>query len=94
LVKISHGVAIGRQSLIISNAYIAGRAKVGDCVYIGPQSTIGHVKIGDGAFITMGSVVVSNVKKGEKVSGNFAIEHSRNMQIIKNNMSNLKNGKS
>lgn len=94
LVKISHGVKIGRKSLVVSNTYLAGMAQVGEEVYLGPQSTIGHVKIGDKAFVTMGSVVINNVGKGKRVSGNFALDHNMTMDILRNNMTqSIKKGK-
>ncbi len=87
LVKISHGVIIESGCIIVSNTYLAGLAKIGKNVFIGPNSTISHVKIGDNAFITMGSVVINNVKANKTVSGNFALEHATNLEILKNNIS-------
>ena len=35
------------------------------------------VHIGDGARVSLGSVVVEDVKAGQTVSGHFAIDHLR-----------------
>ena len=56
---------------------VSGSVEVGDNVWIGPGViTTNGIRIGDGANITIGSVVIKDVDPKEKVAGNFAIPHS------------------
>jgi UDP-3-O-[3-hydroxymyristoyl] glucosamine N-acyltransferase len=57
---------------------VLGSARIGDDVWIGPNATISNqVQIGDGAAVSLGSVVVRDVRSGQRVSGNFAVDHRR-----------------
>lgn len=76
LVHIGHCAQIGARCLIPACAMIAGSTIIGDDVWIGPNASISSsLKIGNGAFVTLGSVVVSDVEENARVSGNFAIDH-------------------
>lgn len=78
LVHIAHGVHIGKRALIAAGAVIGGSAILGDNVWIGPNATVSsEVKIGDQARVSLGAVVVGNVRSGKTVSGNFAFEHDK-----------------
>ena len=80
LVHVAHGVQIGRGSKIAGHAVISGNVKIGQNTWIGPGAVISNgIKIGDEAFVALGSVVISNLDKGTKVSGNFAIDHEKNL---------------
>lgn len=80
-VTVGHGAIIGARTLVAGNAQIAGYVTVGDDVWIGPSATISHgLNIGSNAEVKLGSVVVKNVKVGEVVSGNFAMNHSRSLK--------------
>ncbi|MGC9219274.1 MAG: UDP-3-O-(3-hydroxymyristoyl)glucosamine N-acyltransferase [Athalassotoga sp.] len=73
---ISHNCKVGRGTLIASGATLSGSVSVGKNCWIGPNASIVNgLKVEDEAWITIGSVVVENVKKGQKVTGNFAIDH-------------------
>ena len=73
LVHIAHGVAIGKNSLIIANAMIAGSSIIGENVWVAPSSSIiNKVTIGDNAVIGLGAVVVKNVSEMDVVVGNPA----------------------
>jgi UDP-3-O-[3-hydroxymyristoyl] glucosamine N-acyltransferase len=49
---------------------------VGDDVWIGPAATVSsRVRVGDGARVSIGAVVVRDVGAGASVSGNFAMPH-------------------
>ena len=70
LVHISHGVQIGKNSLIIANAMIAGSCEIGENVWISPSSSlIQKVKIGDNALVGVGSVVLKDVAESTIVAG-------------------------
>lgn len=78
LVHIAHNARVGARCLIAGGATIAGSARVGDDVWIGPTACISsEVHVGDGAHVSIGAVVVRDVRPGMQVTGNFAIEHER-----------------
>jgi UDP-3-O-[3-hydroxymyristoyl] glucosamine N-acyltransferase len=83
-VHIAHCARVGRRSLLAAGAIVLGSTVVGDDVWIGPGAIISNeLDIGDAAFITLGAVVTKNIARGEKVSGNFAIPHSRFLEHLR-----------
>lgn len=79
---INSSTKIGNNVNICQNATIGSlnhhAAEIGDEVYIGPSVCIvEHVKIGRGATIGAGAVVVKDVEAGTTVAGNPAHEISR-----------------
>lgn len=84
LVHIAHNVRIGSRCEVGAGATIAGSAIIGNDVWIGPNASVSSgIRIGNGAFITLGAVVTKDVPDGQKVSGNFATEHSRFISFMK-----------
>jgi len=82
-VHIAHNCLIKDSSLIASNSITSGSCEVGRNVWIGPNSVIANrVTIQDNVYVAMGSVVIRNVKKGQKVSGNFAIDHEKHLKHV------------
>lgn len=80
LVHVAHGVQIGRGSKVAAHAVIAGNVKIGQNTWIGPGAVISNgIEIGDESFVALGSVVISDLGKGRKVSGNFAVDHDKNL---------------
>lgn len=78
LVHVAHNVRIGNRCLIVALVFIAGSVTIGDDVWIGPcASIIPGINIGDGAFISVGAVVTKDVAPGQRVTGNFAIDHEK-----------------
>ncbi len=78
LVNVSHNVRIGKRCLIAANTAISGSTVVGDDVWIGAGAVLADgIEIGTGSRISIGSVVVTNVPAGARVTGNFAIPHER-----------------
>lgn len=71
---VSHGCRVGSFVNICPGAVIAGEATIGDDVFIGANATIIHggIKIGDGAVIGAGAVVLSDVPAGMTYAGNPA----------------------
>ena len=89
LIHYAHGVQSGKRCLIAANAMVAGNVTLGDDVWVGPSASISNrLKIGNNAFITMGSVVVRDMKAGEKVTGNFAVPHEKFIKMLKNGLKN------
>jgi len=75
LVHIAHNVRIGKNCHIVALTCIGGSVTVEDNVYIGIGPSIrNQIKIGEGATIGMGAVVVKDVKSGVTVIGNPARE--------------------
>ena len=84
LVHVAHGVSIGKRCLLAACAMVAGSATIGDDVWIGPSASISpEIKIGGGASITIGSVVTKDVAPGQRVTGNFAIDHDKFIAFLK-----------
>lgn len=77
LVHIAHGVKVGKNSLVIANAMVAGSVEIGENSWIAPSSSVlNQKKIGNDATIGLAAVVVKNVENGETVIGNPAEEIS------------------
>jgi UDP-3-O-[3-hydroxymyristoyl] glucosamine N-acyltransferase LpxD len=78
MVHVAHDVKIGRRVRVGALAMLGGRLVVEDDAYIAPAAIISNgLRIGQGAQVTIGAVVTKDVPPGMKVSGNFAVEHSR-----------------
>ena len=70
-----HDSKVGKFSCIMSGVNVTGGTQIGEEVFIGSNAVFSpHCKIGDGAFVGMGSVVLKKVGAGKKVFGNPAIE--------------------
>ncbi|PWN61853.1 DapH/DapD/GlmU-related protein [Chryseobacterium viscerum] len=77
LVHIAHGVQIGKNSLVIANAMVAGSVVIGENTWIAPSSSIiNQKKIGNNVTIGLSAVVVKNVEDGQTVIGSPAEEIS------------------
>jgi len=86
-VNIGHGSSIGNNCMIAGSTQIAGNVIIGDDVWIGPSVTIADgLTIGEKSKVLIGSVVVSNIPANVSVSGNFALDHNRQLK----NMSRIK----
>ncbi len=84
LVHIGHNVRIGKRCMIGALATVSGSTSIGDDVWIGPSASISsEIRVGDGAFVTIGSVVTKDVASGQRVTGNFAIDHEKFIAFIK-----------
>ena len=70
---VGHVRVIGDFTTITGNCSVNGHVVLGNRVFVASNASIApSKKIGDDAYIGMGSVVVSNVKSGYKVMGNPA----------------------
>lgn len=75
---VSHNCEIGNNSMVLSYAQVCGSTKIGNNVRINPHGIVSNgLHIEDDVTVSLGAVVVNSVKKGLKVSGNFAIEHNK-----------------
>ncbi len=81
-VVVGHGVKIGRGTMVAGNAQIAGNVAIGEGAWIGPSATIADgITIDDYAQVKIGSVVIEDVEHDQQVSGNFAVDHKRQLRI-------------
>lgn len=84
LVYIAHDGCIGENVTICSGVSISGRVRIGDRAYIGPQAAISNgLTVSEGATVSIGATVTKNVPLDERVTGNFAIEHSKWLEFIR-----------
>lgn len=83
-IHLAHDCVIGSRVTVAACAEISGRVIIGDDAFVGPNCSISNgVCIGTKAHLTLGAVVVKNVGDGERVSGNFAIDHDKLIAHIK-----------
>lgn len=80
--NIGHDCKVGAESDISAKVLLAGRVRVGRNCWIGAGTTISNaLSIGENAAVKIGSVVIEDVPPGETVSGNFAVEHKKNLRM-------------
>ncbi len=80
-VVIGHGSRVGNRTLLSGNSAIAGNCILGDDVWIGGGAVISDgIKIGSRSKVLIGSVVIKDLESDEIVSGNFAIDHKKNIK--------------
>lgn len=80
-VHVAHGCRVGRRCILGGGVQVSGYTTLGDDVRVMPAAVIGSLlRIGDGARIETGSVVVRDVEAGASVSGNFAYDHRRRLR--------------
>jgi UDP-3-O-[3-hydroxymyristoyl] glucosamine N-acyltransferase len=83
LIQIGHNVEIGENTVIVSQAGIAGSTKVGRNCQIGGQVGLaGHLKIGDNVKIGAQSGVSNSLKDNETVLGSPALEVSKQIKAM------------
>lgn len=81
LVHIAHGVVVGKNSLVIANAMVAGSVIIGENTWVAPSSSIlNQKKIGDNVTIGLAAVVVKDVEDSQTVIGSPAEEISKHIQ--------------
>jgi len=82
LCHIAHNVFIGESTLIVAKTMVGGSSKIGANCYISTSIIKNQICIEDNAFIGMGSLVISNVKKNMLVYGVPAKEKRENKENI------------
>ena len=71
--SIGHDVSIGDYCTISGCCNIMGNVTLGRGVFMAGNAAIApHVTVGDGAYLCLGSMVMKDVKPGDKVMGNPA----------------------
>lgn len=83
LIMIAHNVEIGENTVVVSQAGIAGSTKVGSNCQIGGQVGLaGHLRIGDNVKIGAQSGVSNNLKDGETVLGSPALDVTKQIKAM------------
>ncbi|HXV81972.1 MAG TPA: UDP-3-O-(3-hydroxymyristoyl)glucosamine N-acyltransferase [Candidatus Binatia bacterium] len=84
LVQIAHNVVVGDNSVIASQAGIAGSTRIGKKVMLGGQvGIINHLTIGDGSMIGPGSGILRSVPPGAiRSSGLDAAPHREWLKVV------------
>ena len=76
LVQVAHGCEIGENSLLCSQAGIAGSSKLGrNVILTGQVGVAGHLTIGDHVIATPQTGVANNVRPNTTISGSPAVDH-------------------
>jgi UDP-3-O-[3-hydroxymyristoyl] glucosamine N-acyltransferase len=82
LVRVGHGVVIGRHCIVIAGAIICGSVKIGDYTWIGPLSCIReNIRVGNKVLVGMGSVVQKDIGDNLVVSGSPARPIGKNTSL-------------
>lgn len=85
LVQVSHGVKVGSGTMIVGLSGIGGRTEIGENCWLGYGCTVRNgIHVGNNARLNMGAVVSRDVEDGQAVTGNFAIDHKKFMENLKN----------
>lgn len=75
---ISHGVKIGSKSTLTSGVLTGGHCTIGDKVFVGMGATIKQlITIGDASHISMAASVITDVARGQRVTGLYAKDSRR-----------------
>jgi UDP-3-O-[3-hydroxymyristoyl] glucosamine N-acyltransferase len=83
LIQIGHNVEIGENTVIVSQAGVAGSTKVGkNCMIGGQVGLAGHLKVGDNVKIGAQSGVSNSLKDGETVLGSPALDVTKQIKAM------------
>lgn len=84
---VGHDAKVGARAVVSNQCVIARKSIVGADAFLGTQSMIReNLRVGEGANVMAGSVVISDVPAGATVSGNFATDqHARMLEFIRMN---------
>lgn len=80
---IGHDVHVGRHCQISSLSIVAGNTQIGEETYIGVSAAVrDHIIVGHNVIISMGAVVVKDVRDNKVVMGNPAREIAENSGLV------------
>lgn len=73
LVHIAHGCKVGKSCKVIASSVLCGSVELGDHVWVAPKAVIKQkVKVGSGALIGLGAIVLSDVPSNYTVKGVYS----------------------
>jgi UDP-3-O-[3-hydroxymyristoyl] glucosamine N-acyltransferase len=78
---VGHEAMVGADVVIQGNCVLARRSSVENGALVSSNSVIReYTRVGAGASVKAGSIVISSVSPGGEVSGNFARDHARHLR--------------
>ncbi len=78
---IGHEAKVSNNCKILGNCIVAKNVTIGANTLVGSSSVIReNISLGKNVDVKSGSIVVKDVKEGDKVSGNFAYTHSKRVR--------------
>jgi UDP-3-O-[3-hydroxymyristoyl] glucosamine N-acyltransferase len=73
LVHVAHNVVVGENAVVIANSMLGGSAQIDDDAWVAPSvSVMNQARVGRGAVLGMGAVVLKSVDEGAVMVGNPA----------------------
>ncbi len=82
LIQIAHNVEVGENTVIVSQAGIAGSTKIGkNCIIAGQVGIIGHLNIGDNVKIAAQSGVTKDIEDNQVVQGSAAFDFAQYQKV-------------
>lgn len=83
-VHLAHDCSVGKRVRITACSEISGRVIIEDSAYLGPNVSISNgIRIGERAAVTIGAVVTRDVPADARVSGNFAVDHAKWINLMR-----------
>ncbi|MBE6028687.1 MAG: hypothetical protein E7226_00815 [Clostridiales bacterium] len=83
-ILIGHDTLIHKNCIAAASATFAGWVEIGENTFVGLSATFAPmVKVGANCTISMGAVVTKDVPDDSQVSGNFAIDHDKFIDNLK-----------
>lgn len=78
---LGHDVMVGSHSIISANCFMGGHTAVDECVYMAPGAMIkDRIHVGEQAIISLGAVILRNVKPKAIMIGNPAQKIGENTE--------------
>lgn len=87
LIQIAHNVVVGHDTVMASQAGVAGSTKIGaNCMVGGQVGFAGHIEVGDRVSIGAQSGIAKSVEGGSRIMGSPAVpwgEYARTVAALK-----------
>lgn len=82
LVQVGHGARIGRDSLLVAYAGVAGSTTLGRGVVLAARAgALGHLEVGDGVQVAAYGLLTQDTPAGARKAGIPAMDHARWLRV-------------
>lgn len=72
---LGHDIIVKDYATLLNASFMGGFSELGECSVLNPKAVVlPHKKVGNNALVGAASVVIRNVKDGERVYGNPAVK--------------------